>query len=43
LAWWDLTGGRHCMTCDPPVQAERLRATAARLRRQAQLARRDQT
>jgi hypothetical protein len=37
LAWWDLTGGRHCMSCDGEMweRSERFRATAARLRRQA--------
>jgi len=32
--WQDFGGKWHCMTCEPAVVSERLRATAARLRRQ---------
>jgi len=34
LCWWDLYGGRHCLHCNPPVNARRLAADAARIRQQ---------
>jgi len=37
--WQDFADSWHCQICDPPIRSERLRATAARLRRQAQLTR----
>lgn len=33
--WWSFKGEQCCQKCQPPLQAERLRAKAARLRRRA--------
>ena len=34
--WLDLRDGRHCMRCDPPIVAQRLRQAAARIRQRDQ-------
>ena len=30
--WEDLAGGRHCLLCDPPVRANKIRERAEKLR-----------